>query len=84
MNRFTTQVYQLSEDEAANTRFLNGISALAEECNAVWVSGSVHDEMAYADKLEEELTESIGDLAVEGIRQQFELDARSETPSSGE
>jgi hypothetical protein len=32
--------------------------------------------MDYADKLEAELTESLGDMAVEGLRQEFERSTR--------
>jgi hypothetical protein len=81
VKNIATRVFELPEDDAARTKFLDGITALQKECKAVWVSGSVHDEMAYADKLEEELTERIGEQAVEEIRQQFERDARNEHPS---
>lgn len=71
-NKITTQVYGLPLDDVARRKFLDGVKALADECNAIWVSGSVHDEMEYADLLAEKLTEHVGDMAVEGIRQDFE------------
>ncbi|MGO4801168.1 hypothetical protein ACEN2T_17960 [Pseudomonas sp. W22_MBD1_FP4] len=82
MRKISTKVFELPEDDTARTKFLDGIQTLLAECNAVEVSGSVHDEMAYADKLEEELTERIGDMAVESIRQEFEREARIQNPST--
>jgi hypothetical protein len=68
----TTQVYELPSDEVARKSFLDGITALAEQFNAKWVAGSVHNEIDYADLLAQELTEHVGELAVENIRQEFE------------
>lgn len=68
----TTQVYELPKDEASRLKFVNGVKALAEECNATWLSGSVHNEIDYADLLTKELGEHIGDMAVEEIRLEFE------------
>ncbi len=67
-----TQVYQLPSDDAARTKFLSGIKALAEECQATWVSGSVHNEILYVETLEAELAEHVGEQGVENIRQDFE------------
>ncbi len=75
-NKITTQVYELPADEAARKKFLDGVKALAGACGATWVSGSVHDEMAYADLLTEELAEHISGMGVEDIRQKFERQSR--------
>lgn len=71
-NAITTQVYELPEDPDARDKFVNGVKALADECKAVWVAGSHHNEIDYADLLAEKLSEHEGELAVEGIRQEFE------------
>lgn len=71
-NLITTQVYQLPEDDDARTRFTAGVIALAKECNATWVAGSVHNEMDYADLLGSELATHVGELGVEEIRLTFE------------
>ncbi|RMN21136.1 hypothetical protein ALQ64_02814 [Pseudomonas cannabina] len=73
----STQVYQLPDDEAARTRFLNGVKALAEESKATWVAGSVHNEIDYADLLGTELANHVGEMAVEEIRLNFERNANS-------
>lgn len=70
--KVTTQVYQLPADEAARAKFLDGIKSLAVECKATWVAGSVHDETAYVETLEKELTEHVGEQGVENIRREFE------------
>jgi len=70
--KVTTQVYELPQDETARKKFLDGVKALADEHSATWVSGSVHNEMDYADLLADKLTEHVGDVAVEDIRQKFE------------
>lgn len=71
-NKVTTQVFELPENDQDRAKFLEGIKRLAEECKTTWISGSVHDEMAYADLLAEELTQEVGELAVEDLRQKFE------------
>lgn len=71
-NAITTQVYALPADPDARDKFVNGVKALADECKAVWVAGSHHNEIDYADLLAEKLSELEGEMAVEGIRQDFE------------
>jgi hypothetical protein len=70
--KISTQVYELPADQAARTKFLDGVKALADECKATWLAGSVHNEMDYADLLAEELTRHVGEQEVENIRQEFE------------
>lgn len=67
-----TQVYALPADEAARTKFLDGVKSLASECKAEWVAGSRHDEMSYLEIIEKELATHIGESGVEGLRQKFE------------
>ncbi len=81
-NNITTQVFALPADQAARKKFLDGVKALADACGATWVSGSVHDEMGYADLLTEELSEHIGDMGVEDIRQKFERQSRESEPAN--
>lgn len=71
-NKVTTQVFELPENDQDRAKFLDGIKQLAEECKATWIAGSAHDEMAYAELLAEELTQEVGELAVEDLRQKFE------------
>lgn len=71
-NKFSTQVYQLPTDEADRIKFTSGVEAIAAECKATWVAGSVHDELSYVEILEKALTREIGDRAVEKIRQMYE------------
>ncbi|MDO7927766.1 hypothetical protein Q6A51_13300 [Pseudomonas sp. KFB-139] len=75
-NKITTQVFMLPDDEVARKKFLAEVNALASEYGAVWVSGSVYDEMAYADLLAEELSDHITDMAIEDIRHNFERKSR--------
>lgn len=70
--KFSTQVYQMPTDPSASRYFLDGVKALAKECKAKWVSGSVHDEISYVESLETELKQHIGDFGVENIRHEFE------------
>lgn len=70
--KITTQVFELPADEAARSQFLKGIKALTDECNATWISGSVHNEIAYIETLEKELADHVGELGVEDIRREFE------------
>ncbi|MDF9779052.1 hypothetical protein [Pseudomonas baetica] len=74
--KLATRVFQLPEDEAKRTRFFEGLDALMVECDTSVIASSVHHEMDYADKLEEELKESLGDMAVENLRQEFERSTR--------
>lgn len=74
--KLATRVFQLPEDETKRTRFFDGLEALMVECDTSVIAGSVHHEMDYADKLEEELKESLGDMGVENLRQQFERSTR--------
>lgn len=74
--KVATRVFQLSEDEANRARFINGLEALMNECDTSVIASSMHHEMDYADKLEEELKESLGDMGVENLRQEFERSTR--------
>lgn len=69
---FITEVYQLPRDDEARKKFTNGIKALADECQATWVAGSVSNEMDYVEMLENELSERYGQAFVEDLRQKFE------------
>jgi hypothetical protein len=79
-SKVATRVFQLPDDEAKRTRFLKGLDALMVECDTSVMASSVHHEMDYADKLEEELKESLGDMAVENLRQEFERSTRPPKP----
>lgn len=74
--KIATRVFQLPDDEVMRTRFLDGLTALMVECDTSVIASSMHHEMDYADKLEEELKESLGDMGVENLRQQFERSTR--------
>lgn len=74
--KVATRVFQLPHDEAKRTRFFEGLTKLMLECETSVIASSMHHEMGHADKLEEELKESLGDLAVEDLRQQFERSTR--------
>ena len=76
MPKTITRVYQLPADDAVRTQFVEGLKALEEACGLEMLSGSANDEMAYVEKLEVELVEHIGETALEGIRQEFEREAR--------
>ncbi|MGF6281918.1 hypothetical protein ABH908_000049 [Pseudomonas frederiksbergensis] len=74
--KVATRIFQLSADEAKRTHFLKGLDALMAESDTSVIASSMHHEMDYADKLEAELTESRGDMAVEELRQEFERSTR--------
>ncbi|MHC5194738.1 hypothetical protein ACYSUW_13385 [Pseudomonas frederiksbergensis] len=74
--KVATRIFQLPEDEAKRARFLEGLDALMVECDTSVIASSMHHEMDYADKLEEELKESLGDIGVENLRQEFERSTR--------
>lgn len=77
MVKMATRVFQLPSDEALCKKFFDGLRALEKDCKAIEVGGSVHDEITYADLLEKELEEHIGDQGVENFRQDYERAARA-------
>ncbi len=77
MKRVSTQVFELPTDDVSRRKFLDGVKALAAECGANWLAGSVHNEIAYADLLEKELAAHEGSEGVEAIRLQFEKERPS-------
>ncbi|WP_219096251.1 hypothetical protein [Pseudomonas sp. UMAB-40] len=81
MSKITTRVYQLPADDVARDKFVTGLKALEEECGVTFISGSMNDEMGYADLLATELAEHIGEMGVEDMRQKFERAARDDSPA---
>jgi recombinational DNA repair ATPase RecF len=71
-----TRVFELPESQDARAKFIDTLNTLIAECGVTMAGGSVHNEMAYADRLEKELAEEIGEGGVEEIRQEFERDSR--------
>ena len=70
--RVVTKLFRLPANEEDRTKFILGVAALAEECGAESLGGSVHNELDYVELLEAELEARMGERGVEGLRQRFE------------
>ncbi|MNJ53192.1 hypothetical protein D3C77_485720 [compost metagenome] len=77
MTRMITKIFGLPENTDQRKKFSDGVEALAAECGVTNLGGSMHNELNYVEKLEKELEERIGQLAVEDLRQTFERSERN-------
>lgn len=76
MAKVCTHVYELPDEKDARARFLGDLDALIKLHGVEVMASSTHDEMTYAERLEDELEEQLGSFAKEQFRQSYEREGR--------
>lgn len=72
MPKYMTKVIGLPDKLEDRKAITEGIKALIEAHGGEDLGGSVNNELTYIERLEAALTEEIGDMGVESLRQEFE------------